>query len=100
MASAKFAVGDRVRLSLEMSATHNPWDIYTISRILPAEANVGQYRVQRDGDRLERAVGESQLVKVTPEQPTAHSQTDAQRDIQRIHNASSMERAHRAAKRH
>jgi hypothetical protein len=68
MASRKFGVGDRVRLSLDRSATHNPQDSFTISRVLPAEASVWQYRVRRDGDGLERAVSESQLVKITLEQ--------------------------------
>jgi hypothetical protein len=68
MGSRKFAVGDRVRLSLDRSAAHNPQDSFTISRVLPAGANVWQYRVRRDGDGLERAVSESQLVKMTLEQ--------------------------------
>jgi hypothetical protein len=99
MASRKFVVSDRVRLSLDTSLNHNPQDVYTVSRILPAQANVWQYRVKRDGDGQERAVGESQLVTVTPEQPTGRNEIEAQRDIQRIRNASSLERAHRAAKR-
>jgi hypothetical protein len=69
MVSRKFTVGDRVRLSLDTSLSHNPLDIYTVSRILPAQANVWQYRVKRDGDGQERAVSESQLLKA-PEQQT------------------------------
>ena len=49
MASRKFTLGDRVRLSLDTSATHNPRDVYIISRILPAEANAWQYRAKREG---------------------------------------------------
>jgi hypothetical protein len=45
MVLRKFAVGDRVRLSLHVSWNHNPRDVYTISRMLPAQANVWQYRV-------------------------------------------------------
>jgi hypothetical protein len=42
----KFAAGDRARLSLETSWDHNPQDLHAIVRVLPAEANVGQYRVR------------------------------------------------------
>jgi hypothetical protein len=99
MLSRKFAVGDRVQLSLDTPLNHNPQDVYTVSRILPAQANVWQYRVKRADDGQERAVGEPQLVKVTPEQRTGRNEIETQRDIQRIRNANSLERAHRAAKR-
>ena len=58
MVSHKFAVGDRVRLTLDRYAESSPWDIHTISRKLPAEANVCQYRVKRVGDGQERTVSE------------------------------------------
>jgi hypothetical protein len=100
MASRKFTLGDRVRLSLDTSATHNPRDVYIISRILPAEANAWQYRVKREGDGLERAVSESQLVKMTPEQQLHRTEVETQRDTQRIRNASALGRARSAARRH
>jgi hypothetical protein len=78
MASRKFAVGDHVRLSLDTSSNHNPRDVYTISRILPAEANVWQYRVKREGDGQERAVSEPQLVKMTPELQTDRTEIETQ----------------------
>ena len=87
-------------LSLETSSDHNPEDVYSISRILPAEANVWQYRARREGGGQERAVSEAQLVKVTPEQPTLRSQVEAQLDIQRIRNANALGRARSAAGRH
>jgi hypothetical protein len=96
MASREFAVGDLVRLSLETPSHHNPQDVYSISRILPAEANVWQYRVRREGDGQERAVSEAQLVRVTPEQPGDRSQKEAQLDLQRIRNANALGRAHAA----
>ena len=64
MVSHKFAVGDRVRLTLDRYAESSPWDIHTISRKLPAEANVCQYRVKRVGDGQERTVSEHQMVAV------------------------------------
>ena len=100
MASRKFAVGDLVLLSLDTSSNHNPSDVYTISRILPAEANVWQYRVKREGDGQERAVSESQLVKVTPELQTYRTEIETQRDIQRTRNANALGQARSAARRH
>ena len=59
MVSHKFAVGDRVRLTLDRYAESSPLDIHTISRKLPAEGNVCQYRVKRVGDGQERTVSET-----------------------------------------
>ena len=59
MVSHKFAVGDRVRLTLDRYAESSPWDIHTISRKLPAEGNICQYRVKRVGDGQERTVSET-----------------------------------------
>jgi len=64
MEGRKFVIGDRVRLLLDNYASDNPSGVYTISRALPAMANVWQYRVKRVGDGQERAVTEQQLVKV------------------------------------
>jgi hypothetical protein len=100
MASRKFAVGDRVRLSLDNSLNHNPRDVYAISRMLPAQGDVWLYRVRREGDGLERAVSETQLVKMTSEQPTDRTQIEMQRDIQRVRNANAFGRARSAARRH
>lgn len=63
MEARKFAVGDHVRIRLDRYATDNPADVYTVSRALPATANIWQYRVKRRGDGLERAVNELQLAK-------------------------------------
>ena len=100
MASRKFAVGDRVRLSLEPSSDHNPQDVYAIVRVLPAEANVWQYRVRREGDGQERAVSEAQLMRVMPEPPTDRNRTEAQLDMQRVRNANAVGRGRIAARRH
>jgi hypothetical protein len=100
MASRKFAIGARVRLSLDTSLNHNPQDVYAISRMLPAQGDVWQYRVKREGDGVERTVSETQLVKVTWEQPPDRTQIEAQQDIQRVRNANALGRARRAARRH
>jgi hypothetical protein len=65
VASHKFGVGDRVRLKLGSYLDYSPQDVYTILRMLPAQANVWQYRVKRVGDGQERAVSEPELVKIT-----------------------------------
>ena len=96
MASRKFAVGDLVLLSLDTSSNHNPSDVYTISRILAAEANVWQYRVRRDGDGQEMAVNESQLVMSPPE---LTDKLEAQQDLQRERNANALGRARSVARR-
>lgn len=54
METRKFAIGDRVSLHLDRFSIENPADVYTISRALPAVANVWQYRVKRVGDGQER----------------------------------------------
>jgi hypothetical protein len=76
----KFAVGDRVRLVLNSYLDYGPQDVYMILRMLPAEANVWQYRVKRVGDGQERAVSEPQLVKITFEERTGDTQTGAQQE--------------------
>jgi hypothetical protein len=98
MVSRKFAVGDRVRLSLDTPATHSPLDVYTISRALPAQENIWQYRVKRESDGQERAVNESQLVKAQP-QMTERTLFEAQRDLQRERNLNALGRARSAARR-
>ena len=65
MAARLFTLGDHVRLALDSSlANNNPRDVYAISRMMPPQANVWQYRVKRVGDGQERAVSEAQVVKV------------------------------------
>jgi hypothetical protein len=66
MAPRKFALGDQVRLTADpLLVTNTPQDVYTISRMLPPEADVWQYRVKRVSDGQERAVTKLQLLKVT-----------------------------------
>jgi hypothetical protein len=48
-------------------AINNPQDVYAISRMLPADANVWHYRVKRVSDGQERAVSESQILRVMVE---------------------------------
>ena len=67
MVSHKFTVGDRVRLTLDRYVESSPADIHTVSRKLPAEANVCQYRVKRVGDGQERTVSENQVTAVAGE---------------------------------
>jgi len=96
MVSHKFAVGDRVRLTLDRYAESNPWDIHTISRRLPAEANVCQYRVKRVGDSQERTVSEPQMVPVKAETRPADAHfkaVEAQSDLQRNRNAEARARS-------
>ncbi len=66
MEPRKFAIGDRVRLLLGNHANDNPTGVYTVSRALPAMANVWQYRVTRIDDGQERAVSEPQLPQQSP----------------------------------
>jgi len=98
MVSHKFAVGDRVRLTLDRYAESSPWDIHTISRKLPAEANVCQYRVKRVGDGQERTVSEHQVVAVKTE-PTARDlyskALEAQQDAERTRTAPRRDRGRR-----
>ena len=67
MAPRQFTIDDHVRLALDSSLAHNnPRDMYTISRMLPIQADAWQYRVKRISDGQERVVSESQVVKVAP----------------------------------
>lgn len=61
MVSHKYAVGDRVELMVDRYAGDVPPGVYTISRRLPIEANICQYRVKHTKDGHERVVKESQL---------------------------------------
>ncbi len=62
MAAYKFAVGDRVRLNVSRYGGDVPAGVYTISRRLPVEANVCQYRVKHVQDGHERVVRENQVI--------------------------------------
>jgi hypothetical protein len=96
MVPGSFAIGDRVRLSLATPANHNSRDVYTISRTLPALANVWQYRVRRDGDGQEMAVSESQLVMASPQ---LTDKLGAQQDLRRERNGNALGRARSVARR-
>jgi len=61
MVSHKFAVGDRVQLSIDKYSGDVPSGVYTISRRLPVESNICQYRVKHTQDGHERVVQESQV---------------------------------------
>ena len=61
MVSHKFAVGDRVRFVGSRFDGDVPAGIYTITRKLPVEANVCQYRVKHAQDGHERVMRESQI---------------------------------------
>jgi len=98
-AQRKFVVGDQVRLTADGYSVSNPKDVYTISRLLPAEANIWQYRVRREDDGQEQAVTETQLVKVLPDTQTGQRQTEALLELRGVRNASALGRAHRAARR-
>ena len=96
MVSHKFAVGDRVRLTLDRYAESSPWDIHTISRKLPAEGNICQYRVKRVGYGQERTVSENQMeaVKAEGRAGDAHFKAlEAQHDLQRTRNSDARARA-------
>lgn len=95
----KFAIGDQVRLRLDRHINENPADVYTISRALPAMANVWQYRVKRLGDGQERAVNEQQLTKAASQTSTQRFMADTQQDAQRIRNARAAERTRMVARR-
>ena len=62
MTAHKFSVGDRVRLIVGKYAGDVPTGVYTISRKLPVEANICQYRVKHVQDGHERVVREDQVV--------------------------------------
>jgi hypothetical protein len=99
MEARKFAIGDQVRLRLDSYANDNPADVYTVSRALPATANVWQYRVKRVGDGQERAVNELQLEKAASQTSAQRSVAEMQQDTQRIRNARASERARAVARR-
>jgi hypothetical protein len=99
MEPRKFVIGDRVRLRLDSHINEYPAATYTISRALPAMANVWQYRVKRVDDGLERAVNEQQLAKATSQTAAQRSLIDLQRDAQRVRNARAAERTRVVAKR-
>jgi hypothetical protein len=92
----KFAVGDRVRLTLDRYVEGSPLDIHTVSRTLPAEGNVSQYRIKRVSDGQERTVMEQQITVVRPDANgvDAHIKAlEAQREQQRVRNAEARARA-------
>jgi hypothetical protein len=99
MTTRKFTIGDHVRLTTDIYADNNPRDVYTISRLLPAQANVWQYRMKRVGDGQERAASEAQLVKVTAEDRSGRTQIEEQRELQRVRNIRATERARSATRR-
>ena len=99
MEARQFAIGDQVHLLLDNYVNDNPVDVFTISRALPAMANVWQYRVKRVGDGQERAVSEQQLAKAGFRNLTHLSAAEAQRDILRIRNARASARARVTARR-
>ena len=68
MTAYKFAIGDRVRLVMDRFAGDVRPGIYTISRQLPIEANICQYRVRHTQDGHERVVREGQLIGPITEQ--------------------------------
>lgn len=93
----KFRLGDRVQVRLDRLASDiTVRDVYTISRLLPAQANIWQYRVTRVGDKQERAVDENQLSKVLLAS-TDRSANESQQDLQRIRDASAVARVRRTA---
>ena len=99
MEPRKFAVGNRVRLRLERYMSDNPADVYEVSRILPAHANIGQYRVKRVSDGQERAVSELQLVSVESQDMLERAEIEAQQEQQRIRNARASARSQALARR-
>jgi hypothetical protein len=99
MEARKFGIGDQVRLRLDSSVNESPADIYTVSRALPAMANIWQYRVKRVGDGQERAVNEQQLAKAASQTSAQRSMADLQHDAQRIRNARATERTRVVARR-
>ena len=99
MEARKFTIGEQVRLVLDSYTENNAADVYTVSRALPATANLWHYRVKRVGDGQERAVHEQQLAKAGSQNSTDRSPIEAQQDDQRIRNARAAERARVAARR-
>lgn len=99
MEARKFSIGDQVFVRLDSYTNNNPADVYTVSRVLPAMANVWQYRVKRVGDGQERAVDEQQLANAALRASGQRSLADIQKDAQRIRNARASERARVVAER-
>ena len=99
MNARRFAVGDQVRLLLDNYVSDSPADVYTVSRALPAMANVWQYRVKRVGDGQERAVSEQQLAKGRLQTLASLSAAEARQDMQRMRNARAAARARVTARR-
>ena len=99
MEARKFAIGDQVHLRLDSYTNENPADVYTVSRALPAMANVWQYRVKRVGDGQERAVNELHLAKSAFPTSASRSMAEMQRDAQRIRNVRAAERTRMVARR-
>ena len=99
MEARQFAIGDQVHLLLDNYVNDNPVDVFTISRALPAMANVWQYRVRRAGDGQERAVSEQQLAKAGFQTLTHLSAAESQQDTQRMRNARASARTRVMARR-
>ena len=99
MEPRKFAVGNRVRLLLDNYANDGPADLYEVSRRLPAQANVWQYRVKRVSDGQERAVSEPQLISAELLEMTVRPEIEAQREQRRIRNARALARSRTVARR-
>jgi hypothetical protein len=99
MEARKFAIGDPVCLRPDSHKNENPADVYTVSRVLPAMANVWQYRVKRVGDGQERAVNEQQLAKSAFQTSARQSMAEMQQDAQRIRNARAAQRTRVVARR-
>jgi hypothetical protein len=65
MSSHKYAIGAQVRLAISKYAGQAPPGVYAISRLLPIEANVCQYRVKHLEDGHERVVQENQIAALS-----------------------------------
>lgn len=98
MQAYKFSVGDRVRLNLQRYVESSPSDVHTVSRRMPAEANVWQYRVKRVGDGQERTVTEDQLVAMGAEarRVAAHDQAVGAQELRPLRNGGARLRAERS----
>jgi len=64
MESHRYTVGARVRVTLHHDPLGSRLDVYTVSRLLPSDARMCQYRVKRIPDGQERLVREDQLTIV------------------------------------
>jgi hypothetical protein len=99
MEPRKFAIGNRVRLLLDNYADGSPVEVYEVSRILPAQDNLWQYRVKRVSDGRERAISEPQLAGAEPPEMVARPEIGAQQEQQRIRNARASARSLTVARR-